>query len=102
MVSDAAKAVADGDPRRIAITGLGAVTPLGIGAQTLHDRWVAGDSAISDGRAWCDDFRAADFLSRREIRASDRFTQLALAAGEEAIVQARWNEALPCAPHRIG
>ena len=35
--------------REIVVTGLGAVTPLGIGARTLHERWLAGQSGIEDG-----------------------------------------------------
>ena len=42
-----------GAPRRmnraIVITGVGAVTPLGVGARTLHERWRAGQSGIEDG-----------------------------------------------------
>ncbi len=28
--------------REVAVTGLGAVSPLGVGARTLHERWIAG------------------------------------------------------------
>ena len=33
----------------IVITGVGAVTPLGNGARTLHERWVAGERALDGG-----------------------------------------------------
>ena len=43
----------DGEPRgmkrEVVITGVGAVTPLGVGARTLHERWCAGASGIEDG-----------------------------------------------------
>ena len=32
--------------REVVITGVGAVTPLGIGAHTLHERWSAGACAV--------------------------------------------------------
>jgi 3-oxoacyl-[acyl-carrier-protein] synthase II len=88
--------------RRVVITGVGAVTPLGAGAQTLHDRWCAGDVAIEDGLARVPDFNPDDSLPRKLVRRSDRFTQLALVAGEEAVAQAGWAENPPCAPERIG
>jgi 3-oxoacyl-[acyl-carrier-protein] synthase II len=32
----------DNEYRDVVITGVGAVTPLGVGARTLHERWTAG------------------------------------------------------------
>jgi 3-oxoacyl-[acyl-carrier-protein] synthase II len=79
--------------RRVAITGIGAVTPLGVGAPALHERWAAGESGISDGLGRCSDFEPTDHLTRRQVRRSDRFTQLALVAAAEAISQAGLDEA---------
>ena len=81
--------------RDVVITGVGAVTPLGVGARTLIERWSAGESGISDGVARCSDFDPTDFLSRREARRADRFTQMALVAADEALAQAGWSEAPP-------
>ena len=36
--------------REVVITGVGAVTPLGVGARTLHERWSAGVVGIADGK----------------------------------------------------
>ena len=94
---------------RVVITGIGAVTPLGVGAETLHERAVAGLSGLNDenenglggkvGR--CLDFDVKNPLSRREMRRMDRYTQLAVAAADEAIAQAGWGGGLPCDARRI-
>jgi 3-oxoacyl-[acyl-carrier-protein] synthase II len=88
--------------RRVVLTGLGAVSPLGIGATTLHDRWAHGVCGIVDGEAACRDFEPKDFLSVKEARRLDRFSQFALVASSEAIEQAGWGEELPYDPIRIG
>ncbi len=73
---------------KVVVTGLGAVTPLGLGAETLYRRWAAGECGIEDGAARCEEFDPAEFLSKKEARRSDRFTQLALAASDEALADA--------------
>jgi 3-oxoacyl-[acyl-carrier-protein] synthase II len=88
--------------RRVVITGLGAVTPLGVGAAALHERWAAGECGIVDGAGSCSDFEPKDRLSVKEIRRLDRFSQLALVAAAEAIQQAGWDAGLPYEPMRIG
>jgi 3-oxoacyl-[acyl-carrier-protein] synthase II len=88
--------------RRVVITGLGAVTPLGIGARQLHERWAAGECGIVDGAGACSDFDPHDHLSTKEIRRLDRFSQLAVVAAAEALDQAGWNGTLPYDSLRIG
>jgi 3-oxoacyl-[acyl-carrier-protein] synthase II len=88
--------------RDVVITGLGAVTPLGVGAPTLIECWTAGASGIEDGLGRCRDFEPTDHISRREARRADRFTQLALVAAQEAIEDAGWSDDGPYADTEIG
>lgn len=88
--------------RRVVITGVGAVTPLGVGAESSFRRWVAGESGIEDGLGRCDEFSAADFLSRKEARRADRFTQLSIAAAQEALAQAGFQDGPAIDPGRVG
>jgi 3-oxoacyl-[acyl-carrier-protein] synthase II len=81
--------------RQAVITGVGAVTPLGVGARTLHERWSAGQSGIEDGFGRCSEFEPKQHLTVKEVRRSDRFTQLALAAAQEAIDDAGWEDGPP-------
>jgi 3-oxoacyl-[acyl-carrier-protein] synthase II len=86
----------------VVVTGVGAVTPLGVGARTLHERWSAGVSGIRDGEAACADFDPRDFLTAKEARRADRFTQLAIAACAEALADAGWEGELPFDGRRVG
>ncbi len=86
----------------VVVTGVGAITPLGVGARTLHERWTSGVCAIVDGEASCADFDPLDTMSRKEARRADRFTQLAIAASEEALIDAGWGDGPPVDPTRIG
>jgi len=87
--------------REVAITGIGAVSPLGVGARTLYERWRAGQSGIVDGEGAATEFDPKDHLSIKEARRADRFTQFALVAGAEALGEAGWLGALPYDPARI-
>jgi len=86
----------------VVVTGMGAITPLGVGAATLHERWVEGDCGIVDGEGRCDAFQPADFFSVKEARRADRFTQLVLVASREALADAGWNGDLPYDAARVG
>ncbi len=85
------------------ITGVGAVSPLGVGAEALIERWAAGECGIEDGVGRATEFEPTEFLSRKEARRMDRFSQMAVAAAGEAIAQSFGADAaLPYEPHRVG
>jgi 3-oxoacyl-[acyl-carrier-protein] synthase II len=87
---------------RVVITGLGAVSPLGLGARRLFQRWTDGCSGIEDGVGRCSDFEPTDLMSAKDARRSDRFTQLAIAAAAEAVEDAGWADELPHDPADVG
>ena len=87
--------------REVVVTGIGAVTPLGVGARTLHERWRAGVSGIESGEGAASEFEPTDHLSVKEVRRADRFTQFAMVAGDEAVAEAGWDGELPYDPSRI-
>ncbi len=89
-------------PGPVAVTGVGAVTPLGVGADALLERWCAGEVAITDGIAPCASFEPEELLSKKERRRADRFTQLAIVAAAEAIADAGWEPEAPYASERVG
>src|SRR5947208_16378301 len=67
--------------REVVVTGIGAVSPLGIGADTLYERWRDGSSGIENGEGAATEFDPTDHLSVKEVRRSDRFVQFAMVAG---------------------
>ena len=92
--------------RRVVVTGMGAVTPLGNDVATFWARLVAGDSGVqaiasfdparlrSQIAGEVHDFDPSTVLDRKEIRRNDRYTQFALVAARAAMDQAGLPERL--------
>ncbi len=72
--------------RRVAVTGLGVVAPCGVGVEAF---WAGLCSPAPVGPRVLEDWDASPYFENaKEVRRSDRFTQFAVAAAEEALAQA--------------
>ncbi len=99
--------------RRVVVTGLGAITPLGLTAGEFWQNLLAGQSGIGPmtlcdptdypcriaGQA--DDFNPGDYIGSREARRMARFSQLAVAAAMQAVSNAGLDIASED-PYRVG
>ncbi len=86
---------------RVVVTGLGALSALGVGMERNWRRLVAGEGGVdridrfdpasfeSQIAAQVRDFDPHDYMERKEARRMDRFAQLAVAAAREALASAR-------------
>lgn len=87
-------------PKRVVITGLGAITPLGNDVDTFWDSLKKGKNGIdiidrfdvekftSKMAGLVRDFDPTDYIDRKEARRMDRFTQFAVAASRAAMENA--------------
>lgn len=101
------------DKRRVVITGLGAVTPFGVGVDKFWESLKAGKSGIATSTAIdidkhvvkisgeVKDFNPEDYMDPKKAKKLDRFTQFAMVAADEAIKDAKL-EGADIDPYRIG
>tara|TARA_B100000676_G_C18054133_1_gene833245 strand:+ start:42 stop:1283 length:1242 start_codon:yes stop_codon:yes gene_type:complete len=89
--------------KRVFITGIGMITPLGLDTTTTWQNLVAGKSGANTIQHFdpsefqtqiaCEvkNFDATDFIDRKKARQLDRFSQFAMSAAQEALAQSNLN-----------
>ncbi|MFC5451661.1 beta-ketoacyl-ACP synthase II [Paenibacillus aestuarii] len=89
--------------KRVVITGMGVITPIGNDVETFWNQLSQGQSGISkidtmDVSAYKSDiaglvrnFDAEAAVGRREVRRMDRYTQFAVAAAKQALEDAKFS-----------
>ena len=101
--------------RRVVITGMGAVTPFGLGVDKFWNSLLAGKSGVSRidnltmeghlvtfaARVKDEDFNPEELLGPKEAKRMDRYTQFAIVAADEAVADSGINEA-DIDPYKIG
>jgi 3-oxoacyl-[acyl-carrier-protein] synthase II len=88
--------------KRVVVTGVGAMTPLGIGATAYWENSKAGRSGIRHIESFdpsnlpvtiageVPNFEAKDFMDPKGARRMDRFAQFAVASSREALEQSKF------------
>ena len=90
--------------RRVVVTGLGIVSPLGVGVDHVWSRLTAGHNGfriiqqcdVSDTAAkvaaevTAEDFNPDSYIEPKEQRKMDRFIHFAMAAAQEAVEDSGW------------
>ena len=88
--------MADNGRRRVVVTGLGMVTPLGNDVETTWANLIAGESGADDIKGFdasefpvhfaCElkDFEPTEWMERKQARRMDRFAQMIVAASRQA------------------
>jgi 3-oxoacyl-[acyl-carrier-protein] synthase II len=99
--------------RRVVVTGLGMITPLGTTVKKTWDGILAGRSGIGPITRFdtsglettiageVRDFEPTEYMDRKEVRRADRFAQMAVASAGQALADAKLEITSDNAP-RIG
>ena len=88
---------------RVFVTGLGAITPVGLNVKETWDSLISGKSGVgkitsfdaenykTQIAAEVTNFEPADYIEKKQIRRLDRFVQFAIGAALQAVDQANLN-----------
>jgi len=95
--------------RRVVVTGIGIVSPLGVGVEHVWKRLIKGESGISSiqafdvsdlpakiagqvprGETSSGNFNPDDFVSSKDQKKMDDFIVMAMAAAHEAVIDSGW------------
>ncbi|MGV8146516.1 MAG: beta-ketoacyl-ACP synthase II [Alkaliphilus sp.] len=86
--------------RRVVVTGMGCITPVGTGKEKFFEALILGESGIdkitrfdttdfsSKIAAEVNDFMPEEYINRKEAKRMDRYTQFAVAASKMAVEDA--------------
>lgn len=100
--------------RRVVITGLGAVTPFGVGVDKFWNSIIEGKSGISTTDAINIDehvvkisgevknFNPEEYMDPKDAKKMDRFIQFAVVAADEAVKDAKLDNIEGLDPYKIG
>lgn len=100
--------------RRVVVTGMGAITPIGNTLEEYNEALINGisganiitrfDASLFKTKFACEvkNFNAEDFIEKKEVRRLDLFSQFALVAATEAISKSRLMENKEINLDRIG
>jgi 3-oxoacyl-[acyl-carrier-protein] synthase II len=95
------------DTRRVVVTGLGLITPVGLDVEETWDALISGRSGGApitqfDPAEWsvriaCEvkGFDPEVYMDRKEVRRADRFLQLAVGAAHQAVEQSGLESVIP-------
>ncbi len=100
-------------PRRVVVTGIGCITPIGTGVEGLWDGLQRRESAVrrisrfdpspfrSHIAAQVDDFEPTDYMDRSRARRMERYAQFSVASARMALADAALDPA-SVDPDRVG
>ncbi len=87
------------DGHKVVVTGMGVVTPIGMGKKDFWDNLKNGQSGVQIIQhfrgfptyiaAAIEDFQPQQYMEKRDVKKTDRFTQFAFVAAQMAIEDAR-------------
>jgi len=99
--------------RRVVVTGLGMLSPLGLNSEDTWRKLLAGESGIGEITHFdcsnystrfagqINDFDPQEYIEKKETKKMDRFIQLGIAAGKQALADSGLT-VTPENAHRVG